>query len=456
MAPLIHFFSWFRRRSFMLQLGMLWFLMIPIVSATLYSYIHTRNELTQTALSKHETVAVVSAALIKERFDHLIDTGVSLTKHPQIQAAFRVKKWAAAVVVIEQLIDDIPDMEQLFVTDLNGIEYASLPHQRGKANTKHRGTDWYRGVSFSEKPYVSGVYLTTDAEPHSLIAIALPVFDEKSEKRLGMIVLEIRLDKLLAWSGATEIGSEGYLFIVDQYGQLAASPKYPDNTTLVNYSSALSVQKALRGEQGAEIIFDPLEQVDMLAAFTPVTTYGWAVIAQQPPGFAFAARDRSLRFMMAIYVAAAMLIGGLIYMLSRAMKFVQLPTESPYKLPDVRIAPANLRTVPGNCVVIVDQYGKITQINERAARVLGRENMKVDGMDYFDIIFPVDADGTPIPPERVPLLIALETGKQVSSPAWYYYTKQDGTRFPISSTATPLIEHGTTVGAIVEFTELSQ
>ena len=106
-------------------------------------------------------------------------------------------------------------------------------------------------------------------------------------------------------------------------------------------------------------------------------------------------------------------------------------------------------------IFLVDDAGVLVFYNEPAELVLGmrfEETGEMPAGEWATRWDPVDAKGSPIAPERLPLMIAIAQQRPAHSEMWL--RALDGTRRHIEATAFPLIRAGGVVlGAVVIFWE---
>jgi PAS domain-containing protein len=106
-------------------------------------------------------------------------------------------------------------------------------------------------------------------------------------------------------------------------------------------------------------------------------------------------------------------------------------------------------------IFIVDEAGVLVFYNEPAERVLGmrfEETGEMPAGEWATRWDPVDSAHNPIPPEKLPLTIAVAQQRPAHGEMWL--RALDGTRRHIEATAFPLIRIGDlVVGAVVIFWE---
>jgi PAS domain S-box-containing protein len=99
--------------------------------------------------------------------------------------------------------------------------------------------------------------------------------------------------------------------------------------------------------------------------------------------------------------------------------------------------------------------GKLTFINQAAARCLGYTPEQLTGRDVHEVIHHSHADGTPYSRQTSPILAAMrghETIRMRDEVFW----RQDGISFPVEYSASPLIEEGKISGIVVAFQDVSE
>src|SRR5258708_37144337 len=109
--------------------------------------------------------------------------------------------------------------------------------------------DWYKGVSKEWKTYVSDVYQRAAAPPANIFAVAAPIREDDGGI-VGALLLQVRLDNFFGWTKDVNLGSGGYLFVVDRKGRVAFHPKISPQGAIADFSTQPTVQRAAKGEHG--------------------------------------------------------------------------------------------------------------------------------------------------------------------------------------------------------------
>jgi PAS domain-containing protein len=91
-------------------------------------------------------------------------------------------------------------------------------------------------------------------------------------------------------------------------------------------------------------------------------------------------------------------------------------------------------------IFLVDQAGQLLFYNEPAEKILGHrfeETGPMPAEEWATIFRPTDEDDRPLPPEQLPLMIALRAGRPAHSGFWI--RGLDGVLRQIYVTAVPLL-----------------
>jgi signal transduction histidine kinase len=355
----------------------------PVLLLSTFSYIKTRRDLTDFALSRRQTVAYLAAGVLKEKFDSLTAIGISLATRPRLREAVSTGKWDEAVAILRSVPKDFRDIERILLTDPRGTLLADTSDLSDVRGRNFAFQDWYQGVSKNWDPYLSDVYLKAAEPRYSVISLAIPV-KAGNKKVVGILVLEVRVNVLLEWTKRIEVGPSGFLYVVDRMGQLAAHPKFPPEWGIVDFSNVPVVQKVLRGERGVDILFNPIEKEERLSAYEPLPGYGWGVIAQQPTDAAFAVRDSNLRRTLIAYSLFCLLSGFLAYLILHAI-VVRRRSELETRRLNVQLEAANRELETFSYSVSHDLRAPLRGIDGFSQALLEDYADKVDGQgkDYL-------------------------------------------------------------------------
>lgn len=272
----------------------------PVILIAGYEYSRTYHDLTESALSRRQSLASLASTALEQRFRRLTDLGVSLATRVRFRQFVSDKKWAEAIQILNAVRKDFPVIDRIFLADANGTLMADVPAVPGVRGKSFADRDWYRGVTRDWKPYISDVYRRAAEPRYNVVAAAIPVSTEEG-RVVGILVLQVQLDSLVEWSNSIEIGPSGFIYVVDRRGHLASHPGHPSAGEIIDHSSLPIVKKVLQQHTGIEGMFDPIQKDQRVAAYAPIPGIGWGVIATEPSDSAFAWRTESLRRLVVFY-----------------------------------------------------------------------------------------------------------------------------------------------------------
>jgi diguanylate cyclase (GGDEF)-like protein/PAS domain S-box-containing protein len=103
----------------------------------------------------------------------------------------------------------------------------------------------------------------------------------------------------------------------------------------------------------------------------------------------------------------------------------------------------------------VDLEGRCTFVNRAACDMLGRPAEDLLGSVVHDLVHHSHEDGSPYPAAECAIGRAGRIGQSIrveNDVLW----RRDGTSFPISHAASPIVKHGAVVGSVVTFTDITR
>jgi PAS domain S-box-containing protein len=114
-----------------------------------------------------------------------------------------------------------------------------------------------------------------------------------------------------------------------------------------------------------------------------------------------------------------------------------------------------LLTSVGDGIYGVDRTGAVTFVNPAAARALGYSANELIGQQAHATFHDNQPDGNPFPVQGCYITEAIHSQK-VASGEEDNYRRADGLSIPVEVTATPLVEDGRAIGAVVVFRDVTQ
>jgi PAS domain S-box-containing protein len=111
----------------------------------------------------------------------------------------------------------------------------------------------------------------------------------------------------------------------------------------------------------------------------------------------------------------------------------------------------------GEGVLAVDQNYKIIYVNSVAETLLGRKSADLIGKIYHKYLKSSDSKGNHIKASDRAFKISMSTGKSLSTSVTdpFYYYRQDGSKFPVAITVSPILLNGRVIGGIDVFRDIT-
>ncbi len=109
----------------------------------------------------------------------------------------------------------------------------------------------------------------------------------------------------------------------------------------------------------------------------------------------------------------------------------------------------------GDGIFGIDLEGRLTFINQAAARALGYTPEQLTGRDVHDVIHHSHADGTPYSKATSPILQAMRRRETIRMRDEVFW-RQDGSSVPVEYSASPLVQDGQISGMVVAFQDVSE
>jgi PAS domain S-box-containing protein len=362
-----------------------------IVVMAVYSYRAIDRELTESALSRRASVSYLASAVLSEKFDRLVDIGISLATRVRFRELVETGHWADASKILSRVPADFPIIDRITLIDLRGTLLADVPETpvRGQ-NFAYR--DYYQAVMRNGQPYISQAYRRVAPPQVNVFAVAVPIKSSKGEA-LGILVMHVRLDQFFEWTRGIDAGSGGLVYVVDRRGMLASHPRFSPQGDLIDFSGVPVVKRVLQGNRGVDVEFNPIEKEDRVVAYEPIEKYGWGVVIEQPTAVAFATKNAQLRRVLTAYglvvtflVLVAYLASRMVIQRRQSETFRQARAELERRVADqtaqLRESEERNRAIVDTAVdpiIAIDERGMIQRFNLGAERTFGYRAAEVVG-----------------------------------------------------------------------------
>ncbi len=285
----------------LVKVGIFLLIVAPSIVMGYLSYIQAEKTMNELTLSRRDTVVYLASSNLEGKFDSLTALGSSFASRVQFRRFIVQNNWSEAMKIVASAPSDFADIDAVFLTKPDGILTEITGIDRSPVGKNYTSRDWYKGVSKDWQPYVSEIYVRAN-NPEKVIAVAVPVKGdpdkpESMDTVLGILVFQIKLEKILDWSQAIDIGEGGFVYFADKNSHIAGHPKHQSEKGIIDFSSVPVVKNAMSGNAGVEVTYNPVDKEERLVAYKKLIKHGWAVIAQQPTKTAFAIKNEALQAM---------------------------------------------------------------------------------------------------------------------------------------------------------------
>jgi PAS domain S-box-containing protein len=109
----------------------------------------------------------------------------------------------------------------------------------------------------------------------------------------------------------------------------------------------------------------------------------------------------------------------------------------------------------GDGIYGIDLYGRMTFVNQAAARTLASTPEQLTGLDLHEAVYRGSPDGTPYSKTASPITQAMHRSATIRMRDEVFW-RQDGVAIPVDYSASPLLEEGRISGMVVAFQDISE
>ncbi|WP_299467516.1 serine/threonine protein kinase [uncultured Gimesia sp.] len=355
--------------------------LIPVAGAAVNQMVHKfRENLTERALKSDSISAKLLSQNVEHELEDRLDQLVELSSSELLRELMKEQKYPPALELTEflkhekELVDkkrsDLNREKDTswFITNTEGIQiwrdppgptsgqdfsYRDYFHGHGKEYEKGEAPESIKPIT---SPYICQVF-KSDATHQWMVAVAVPVWDSKHEKVLGVLARTTHLDQLLKGydesirGNSEKIGDRKIALIDNRDGKVLAHPRMTaDNLQSMSrevvdrlvlkdrhfaqlQSFELAEKKNLLGPLPAVVsdYHDPVEAVlsdgsqdnIWLAAFSPIGTTGWTAVVQERRSMALRPvaemRDWLIQYGLIVLVTSCLLIFTVWYFVMKVL-----------------------------------------------------------------------------------------------------------------------------------------
>jgi len=181
---------------------------------------------------------------------------------------------------LENLLNHNDCLWELALLDEKGNERIKVSKYKviGPRDLENQAKSEMFGVASKGKIHYGEFYLTKDIVP--TMTIAVPI-GEPHGKPVRVLSAKIHLRYLWNLIPQTQVGKEGYTYVVDREGNLIAHPDTRRVLLRTNVRDLPMVSEVLSGKEG-HLEFQYPEAEKVLCVYKPIKDLGWGIIVQLP------------------------------------------------------------------------------------------------------------------------------------------------------------------------------
>ncbi|HUQ40042.1 MAG TPA: sensor domain-containing diguanylate cyclase [Acidimicrobiales bacterium] len=280
---------------------------------------------TEQAEQTLEASATLGALGVEQQLEGAADLVTASARRPEVVEALRDGTVTGGELdlvegVAEQLFTVRKGVVATYVTDPAGKVVVGLPSSAGLAGQEMRDQDWYRGMTFTGRPYVSNVFVFPSEASPRVVAVASPVTvlqpGGTAEVVLGAVVVAFDAGTLQSFANTLAKGGQLGVTIADRAGTALVSPVgLPEGLSHVRNPL---MSEALAGRSG--LVVEGGDQPS-LAAYAPVRALGWGVLVQESRAVALEGAGVLRRAVVTIAAALGIILLGGLVILDRALYY---------------------------------------------------------------------------------------------------------------------------------------
>src|SRR6266511_1995864 len=87
----------------------------PVLLIAVFAYNSTYQDLTDSALSRRQSIAYLASTALEQRFNRLTDLGVSLATRVRFRQLVGEGKWDEAIEILQSVRKDFPFIDRVFL-----------------------------------------------------------------------------------------------------------------------------------------------------------------------------------------------------------------------------------------------------------------------------------------------------------------------------------------------------
>jgi PAS domain S-box-containing protein len=369
--------KWASKSRSRLYLMLLTLMLLPI---TFFAYSVgrvLRHQAETQAVTEGTQIARVSVALLEEHLRQSTSFLESIATQRSFRQAWERKDISLVQWNLQQAVTLRPDFAFVSVFDLKGTMRDIYPGQAAPLNRNFAFRDWYTGIASHWKPYVSEVYQTNVPPYQLVVAIAVPIKDDKGNP-IGILMAPFAIDTMSRQLVETKIENGWTISLVDQNGHLSAGPNIDSFSPAVDLRGYEPVKQIRAGHAGYGMFVR--DGKTFFARYEPTSDYGWGVLVEKPTSVLHQgvwAVERQVWLLCLVFLVvglgASTFMGSLYSQLETGNRFLDLSIDM-------------------FCTAGFDGYFKT--LNPSFEKTLGFTTKELLAKPYVEFVYPDDRQAT--------------------------------------------------------------
>jgi PAS domain S-box-containing protein len=231
-------------------------------------------------LAADNTNANLLADLILEHNKAALGILQSYAHRPLFIEAAKNKNVAGAYRHLSDLKKNA-EIDLTFAADTRGILWVNFPVFPEAIGKDLSSRDWYQGVSFQWKPYISTVFKLIVGDEPLAVAVCVPIFDEK-ERPIGILASTQRLVFIDDTIEKVVFDPYTTVNVIDRVGKILYSNKISYLEKITDYPFFPIIEPALKGKKQQIEMNEPQKnQGKRYLTLAPIGEIGWTIIIER-------------------------------------------------------------------------------------------------------------------------------------------------------------------------------
>jgi len=381
--------DWIAKPYSIMSIGIVLFILIFGIAIFLgYRQFETTRH---NALTADKTTANLLAELILEHNKATIEILQSYAHRSTFIDAVKNKNLTSAYRYLSDLKKNA-NIDRIFITDKRGILWVNFPVSPESIGKDLSNRDWYKGISFHWKPYISTVFKLIVGDTPLAVAFCVPVFDEKG-RPIGILSSSKRLDILNDTIERVPFSPYSIVNVIDQAGTILYSNRHSYRETITEYPHLLMLERAMKDKRQQ---IEDTRHKDLGKSYLsviPVGDIGWTVVIERLQRDIYRSDLRRFIEIGAISFLLFLLIFFLLVYLRKAALFRKteelLQAETKLRQGDERLRALSSRheailAAVSEIIMEVDNNKVYTWANSAGIEFFGEDVIGKEAAFYFE------------------------------------------------------------------------